>query len=106
VLEDALVKTIPPEPRVINIIKGEDWRAPIMAYLRHYYEPDNKNELTRLQQRARDYQIVRNGLYKISVLGPLLRCVSKIEGQEILQEVHVGICGGHIDARALAAKVL
>jgi ribonuclease HI len=44
VLKDALVKTIPPEPRVINIIKGEDWRAPIMAYLRHYYEPDNKNE--------------------------------------------------------------
>jgi hypothetical protein len=44
VLEDASVKTIPPEPRVINIIEGEDWRALIMAYLRHYYEPDNKNE--------------------------------------------------------------
>jgi hypothetical protein len=42
VLEDALVKTVPPEPRVINIIKGEDWRAPLMAYLSHYYEPDNK----------------------------------------------------------------
>jgi hypothetical protein len=37
VLEDASVKTIPPEPRVINIIEGEDWRAPIMAYLHHYY---------------------------------------------------------------------
>jgi hypothetical protein len=44
VLEDASVKTIPLEPRVINIIEGEDWRAPIMAYLCHYYEPDNKNE--------------------------------------------------------------
>jgi hypothetical protein len=42
VLEDASVKTIPPEPRVINIIEGEDWRAPIMAYLHHYYKPDNK----------------------------------------------------------------
>jgi hypothetical protein len=44
VLEDASVTTIPPEPRVINIIEGEDWRAPIMAYLHHYYESDNKNE--------------------------------------------------------------
>jgi hypothetical protein len=44
VLEDASVKTVPSEPRVINIIEGEDWRAPIMAYLRHYYEPDSKNE--------------------------------------------------------------
>jgi ribonuclease HI len=50
VLKDASVKTIPPEPRVINIIEGEDWRAPIMAYLHHYYEPDNKNEQLRLQQ--------------------------------------------------------
>jgi hypothetical protein len=50
VLEDALVKTVLLEPRVINIIEGEDWRAPIMAYLRHYYEPDSKNGQTKMQQ--------------------------------------------------------
>jgi hypothetical protein len=50
VLKDASVKTIPPEPKVINIIEGEGWRAPIMAYLHHYYEPDSKNEQIRLQQ--------------------------------------------------------
>jgi hypothetical protein len=48
VLKDASVKTIMPEPRMINIIEGEDWRAPIMAYLRRYYEPDSKNEQTRM----------------------------------------------------------
>jgi hypothetical protein len=31
VLEDASVKTVLSEPRVINIIEGEDWRAPIMT---------------------------------------------------------------------------
>jgi hypothetical protein len=46
VLEDASVKIVLPEPKVINIIEGKDWRAAIMAYLRHYYEPDNKNEQT------------------------------------------------------------
>jgi hypothetical protein len=45
-------------------------------------------------------------LYKISISGPLLYRVSKTEGQEILQEVHAGICGGHIGAHALVAKVL
>jgi hypothetical protein len=49
VLEDASVKTIPPEPKVLNIIEGEDWRALIMTYLCHYYEPDNKNEHLKLQ---------------------------------------------------------
>jgi hypothetical protein len=70
VLEDASVKKTPLEPRVINIIEGEDWRATIMAYLCHYYEPDSKNEKIRLQQRAKDYQIVRNELYKISISAP------------------------------------
>jgi hypothetical protein len=55
VLEDASVKTVLSEPRVINIIKGEDWRASIMAYLHHYYEPNSKIEKIRMQQWVRDY---------------------------------------------------
>jgi hypothetical protein len=55
-----------------------------MSYLHHYYEPDSKNEQTRMQQRAKDYQTVGNELYGTSVSGPPLRCISKIEGQEIL----------------------
>jgi hypothetical protein len=49
VLEDASVKTIEPEPRLISIIEGEDSRAPVIEYLHHYYEPDNTNEHIRLQ---------------------------------------------------------
>jgi hypothetical protein len=76
-----------------------------LAYLRHYYEPDTTVEQIRMQQRARAYQIVDNDLYKISVTGPLLCCVSK-EVHQILLEVHGGVYGGHIGARALAVKVL
>jgi hypothetical protein len=50
VLEDALVKTVLPEPSVINIIEGEDWRVLIMTYLHHYYESDNKNKQIRMQK--------------------------------------------------------
>jgi hypothetical protein len=49
VLKDASVQIVLPEPRVINIIEKEDWRPLIMAYLHHYYEPDSKNEQTRMQ---------------------------------------------------------
>jgi hypothetical protein len=41
VIEDPSVKTVDPKPRVVNIIQGENWRASIMAYLHHYYEPDS-----------------------------------------------------------------
>jgi hypothetical protein len=41
-----------------------------------------------------------------SVTWPLLRCLSKDEGIELLAQTHSGICGGHIGSRALVAKVL
>jgi hypothetical protein len=59
-----------------------------------------------MQQRAKDYQIVGNELYKTSISGPFLRCLNKAKGQEALWEVHVGICRGHIGTHVLAAKVL
>jgi hypothetical protein len=66
-IEDSSVKTIELEPRMVNVIQGEDWQAPIMAYLHHRYELDNDTELLRMQQRARAYQIIGNDLYKTSV---------------------------------------
>jgi hypothetical protein len=47
-IKDASVKIVESELRSINIIEGEDWRTPIMAYLRHYYEPDNNTDLIRM----------------------------------------------------------
>jgi hypothetical protein len=82
VIEDASVKTILLEPRLINIIEGEDRRAPIMAYLCYYYKSDSTNEQIRMQQRVRAYHIVDNNLHKASVSGPLLWCLSNVEGRK------------------------
>jgi hypothetical protein len=80
VVPDALVKTVKPKPMLINLIEGEDGRAHIVAYIHHYYEPDNTTEHIRIQQRVKAYQIVDNDLYKTSISGPLRRCISKVEG--------------------------
>jgi ribonuclease HI len=105
-ISDASIRMIESEPRVINIIQREDWQALIMAYLCHYHEPDSTVEQTRMQQIAQSYQIIDNDLYKNSVSGPLLCCASKGEGKQMLSNVHAGLCGGHIRARALATKIL
>jgi hypothetical protein len=76
-----------------------------MAYLHHNYEPDINTELIRMQQRAKAYQMIGYKLYKTSVTGPLLHCLSRDEGKELLTKTHSGVCGGHIGARALATKV-
>jgi hypothetical protein len=58
-----------------------------------------------MQQRVKAYQVIRDELYKISVTGPLLCCLSRDEGKELLTQTHWGICEGHIGSRALIAKV-
>jgi hypothetical protein len=45
-------------------------------------------------------------MYKTSVSGPILQCISKAEGQELPSKIYAGVCGGHIGAGALAAKVI
>jgi hypothetical protein len=50
VIEESSVKTVMPEPILIDITEGEDWCALIMAYLRHYYELNSANEQIRMQQ--------------------------------------------------------
>jgi hypothetical protein len=105
VIKDPSVKTVEPEPMTVNIIQGEDWRAPIMTYLHNHYEPDSGAEMIRMQQRAKAYQIIGEELYKTSVIGLPLRCLSKDEGKDLLNQTHAGACRGHIGARALALKV-
>jgi hypothetical protein len=90
-IEDPSVKIVEPKTRMVNIVQGEDWRAPIMAYLRLHYEPDTSTELTRMQQRVKAYKIIRDDLSKTSVTGPPLRCLSKDEDKELLTQTHSGV---------------
>jgi hypothetical protein len=58
-----------------------------------------------MQQRVKAYQVINNELYKTLVTGPLLHCLSKAEGRELLIEIYLGVCRGHIGSRAFEAKV-
>jgi hypothetical protein len=49
VISNTSIKTIELKPRVINVIQSKDWRALIMAYLCHYYEPSSAIEHTKMQ---------------------------------------------------------
>jgi ribonuclease HI len=42
ILKQASIKAVQATPREVHIIQSEDWRAPIIAYLRGHYEPENK----------------------------------------------------------------
>jgi ribonuclease HI len=92
--------------RIVNLIMTEDWHAPITLFLQGYYHPSDVNEAKRLKHRSRDFAIIEGQLYKKGVSQPMLKCVTKTEGIQILREVHSRTCGSHSGPRALAAKVI
>ncbi|KAK3028740.1 hypothetical protein RJ639_037763 [Escallonia herrerae] len=60
----------------------------------------------RLYFQSPRYAVVENVLYKRSLTLPYLRCLTPTEADYALREVHEGICGQHLEGRALAHKVL
>jgi hypothetical protein len=48
--------------------------------------------------------VLQGKLYKRSITSVLQRCVTPQEGQEILKDIHAGVCGHHASSKAIAAK--
>jgi hypothetical protein len=58
-----------------------------------------------MEARTRPYVIIEGELYMHEVCSPLLKCLSKTEGQELMKDIHAGICGAHIGSRPILGKV-
>jgi hypothetical protein len=49
--------------------------------------------------------IIDGELFKQGVCSPLLKCLSRVESQELMKEIHAGICRAHIGSKTLLGKV-
>jgi hypothetical protein len=58
-----------------------------------------------MEARERTYLIIEGELYKQKVCSPLLKCLSRTEGQQLMEEIHAGLYGAHIGSRPLLGKV-
>jgi hypothetical protein len=89
----------------ISPVQSEDWRTEIISFLQGNCLLDDKVYNKRMKARIRPYVIIEGELYKYGVCSPLLRCLSITEGQELMKEIHAGLCGSHIGSRPLLGKV-
>ena len=96
----AVLELIPEEHEVNTVtacaVEDDDWRKPFIDYFKHGTLPDDAVKRRQLQRRLPSY-IYKGGVLYRRAYGQemLLRCVSHHEADEILKEVHHGICGGH-----------
>ena len=79
---------------------------PIWDYLLNGILPRDSKEASKLRARSTIFALLRGTLYKRGFSTPLLKCIGEEDANYVLREVHEGICGNHIGARALAGKTL
>ena len=79
---------------------------PIWDYLIEGLLPNDPKEASKLRSRSTRFTIHQRALYKQGFFTPILKCIAKEDVDYVLREVHEGVCGNYIGARALAGKVL
>jgi hypothetical protein len=96
-------KTSAADPEEAMMIE-ETWMQPYLAYMINKALPEDTVEAKRIIRRSKAFVVLHGKLYKKSISGVLQQCVTPQEGQEILKDIHAGVCGHHASSRAIAAK--
>ena len=78
----------------------------IWDYLTDVRLPDDPKEASKIRTRSARFTNHKGSLYKRRFFTPILKCIVGKDADYVLREVHEGVCGNHIGARALAGKVL
>ncbi|KAJ0447862.1 putative nucleotidyltransferase, Ribonuclease H [Helianthus annuus] len=96
------------ELEVQDVVTEEDpnWMTPIKKFLQNNELPNDQIEAERVKIKARQYVLQGEILYKKGYLAPLLRCVGPEQSKYLVKEVHEGICGAHLGARSVVAKLM
>jgi ribonuclease HI len=89
----------------ISLVHSEDWRTKIISFLQGNCLSDDEAYNKRMEARTRPYVIIEGELYKHGVCSPLLKCLSRNEGHELMKDIHAGLCGAHIGSRPLLGKI-
>ncbi|XP_057775272.1 uncharacterized protein LOC130994251 [Salvia miltiorrhiza] len=91
------------EVQVCAVEVGNDWRAPIIHFLRTWERMEGD---TAKYAKYENFCLINNQLYKISFTHPFLKCLSPEEAEFALREIHQGYCGNHAGYKDLTRKII
>ena len=99
--------SIDPYSMMIAQVESEpSWMDPIWNHIIGGSLPNDLKEAAKIRARSTRFTNHKGSLYKQGFFTPFLKCISGEDTKYVLREIHEGICGNHIGARALAGKVL
>ena len=75
---------------------------PIRLYIAMGELPNDRDKPHKVLIQSVRFSMTNGNLYKRSLGGPYLMCLTPEQGQYVLAELHEGICGNHPGGRTLA----
>ncbi|XP_027767535.1 uncharacterized protein LOC114075322 [Solanum pennellii] len=87
---------------------GDPWYSDIKNFLKtgRCSEHANKSQKRTIRRLANVFFLSGDVLYKRTPDLNLLRCLDAEEAEKIMNEVHAGVCGPHMNGYVLAKKIL
>jgi transposase InsO family protein len=83
---------------------ADDWMQPIRLFLENNPPPDDNAEAERIARKAKQYQLIDGILFRRGANGMMMKCISREEGIQLLDDIHSGICGSHSSWRSIVGK--
>ncbi|XP_074283340.1 uncharacterized protein LOC141607889 [Silene latifolia] len=84
----------------------DDWRKPYISWLCDEVLPRDQKEAKRFKMKSSRFILIDGILFRKSLAGPYLRCLSIQEAQTVMCDIHSGDCGNHTGGRSLSNKTL
>ena len=75
-----------------------------MQYINTGELPNERNKAHKIQIQSARFSLVNGQLFKQSLDGSYLKCLTTEQGQYVLAELHEGICGNYPGDRTLAHR--
>jgi hypothetical protein len=80
---------------------------PYVLYLKEGTLPEQRKEAEIIRRKVARFWLSKDSkLYRRSFSGPYLLCVHPEIVEDLLYEIHEGICGSHMGGRSLAHRAL
>jgi hypothetical protein len=78
--------------------------SPIRVYLDNQSPSDDNAEVECITRKSKMYHLIDGVLYRQGANGMMMKCISREEGIELLEDVHKGVCGSHSSWRSIISK--
>ncbi|XP_074314510.1 uncharacterized protein LOC141649727 [Silene latifolia] len=84
----------------------DDWRKPYISWLRAEVLPPDQKDAKSFKMKSSRFVLIDGILFRKSLGGPYLRCLSIQEAHAVICDIHSGDCGNHTGGRSLSNKTL